>query len=56
MNSALNYQVVVLAGGEGSRMNKLTSSKPKCLLPIGNYPMIWYPLNMLKSIGFKAMY
>lgn len=48
------FQAVVLAGGKGSRMVDLTASKPKCLLPVGNLPLIWYPLQMLKKIGFKG--
>ena len=51
---SLEYQAVILAGGRGTRMTEITSSKAKCLLPIGNYPMIWYPLNMLKRIGFHG--
>ena len=51
---SLEYQAVILAGGRGTRMTEITSSKAKCLLPIGNYPMIWYPLNMLKRIGFQG--
>lgn len=51
----MEYQAVVLAGGRGTRMTELTSSKAKCLLPIGGYPMIWYSLNMLKRIGFKEI-
>ena len=54
MWSTLEYQAVVLAGGRGTRMTDITISKPKCLLPIGNYPMVWYSLNMLKRIGFKG--
>lgn len=52
---SLEYQAVILAGGRGTRMTEITSSKAKCLLPIGNYPMIWYPLNMLKRIGFQEV-
>ena len=26
--------------------------KPKCLLPVGNMPLVWYPLNMLQTNGF----
>lgn len=47
------FQVVVLAGGQGSRMTELTAGKPKCLLPIANKPMIWYPLNILEESGFS---
>ena len=46
------FQAVVLAGGKGSRMTELTAAKPKCLLPIGNMPMIWYPLRLLERSGF----
>ncbi|KAG8236950.1 hypothetical protein J437_LFUL016145 [Ladona fulva] len=47
------FQAVVLAGGKGSRMTELTGCKFKCLLPICNHPMIWYPLHMLEKLGFK---
>jgi len=48
------FQAVVLAAGKGSRMDDLTRSTSKCFLPIGNYPMVWYPLNMLQTIGFQG--
>ncbi|XP_011871014.1 PREDICTED: translation initiation factor eIF-2B subunit gamma [Vollenhovia emeryi] len=47
------FQAIVLAGGNGSRMMELTAGKPKCLLPIANVPMIWYPLRILERSGFK---
>ncbi|XP_012144904.2 eukaryotic translation initiation factor 2B subunit gamma isoform X2 [Megachile rotundata] len=47
------FQAIVLAGGGGSRMTELTHGKHKCLLPIGNVPMIWYPLQLLENTGFK---
>ena len=46
------FQAVVLAGGKGSRMTELTAGKPKCLLPIANLPMIYYPLRLLEQSGF----
>lgn len=48
------FQAVVLAAGKGSRMTELTGSIAKCLLPIGNRPMIHYPLIMLQQAGFKG--
>lgn len=36
-------------------MTELTNSKPKCLLPVGNFPMIYYPLSLLKKIGFSEV-
>lgn len=47
-----NYQAVVFAGGKGSRMTDLTSTIPKCLLPVANIPMIVYPLTMLQNANF----
>jgi len=47
-----SLQAVVMAGGKGSRMTDLTSGKPKCLLPVGNKPLVWYPLHMLQTNGF----
>lgn len=46
------FQAVVLAGGKGSRMTELTAGKSKCLLPIHNNPMIYYPLRSLDRAGF----
>lgn len=34
-------------------MTELTHGKHKCLLPIGNVPMVWYPLQLLERAGFK---
>jgi len=47
-----DVQAVVMAGGKGSRMTDLTAGKPKCLLPVGGLPLIWYPLHMLQCNGF----
>lgn len=43
----------MLAAGRGSQMTDLTSKIPKALLPIGNMPMLWYPINTLKQAGFE---
>lgn len=44
---------VILAGGTGSRLHPLTAVTNKHLLPIYNKPMIFYPLEALKSAGVK---
>lgn len=36
-------------------MTDLTSSIPKPLLPVGNKPLIWYPLNLLERVGFEEV-
>ncbi len=42
---------VILAGGTGSRLRPLTLTTNKHLLPVYNKPMIYYPIEMLKSAG-----
>ncbi len=44
---------IILAGGTGSRLKPLTSVTNKHLLPVYNKPMIYYPIEMLKSAGVK---
>ncbi|XKL67980.1 hypothetical protein PGB90_003471 [Kerria lacca] len=52
----LEFQVIVLAAGKGSRITELTARKPKCLLPIGNQPMVYYPLKIIEKYGFKEVF
>lgn len=47
----MDLQAVVMAAGFGSRMREVTSSIPKCLLPVGNVPLIFCSLNILKRAG-----
>ncbi|KAB0386763.1 hypothetical protein FD755_001719, partial [Muntiacus reevesi] len=51
----MEFQAVVMAVGGGSRMTDLTSSIPKPLLPVGNRPLVWYPLNLLERVGFEEV-
>ncbi|XP_059162903.1 translation initiation factor eIF-2B subunit gamma-like isoform X2 [Physella acuta] len=44
--------VVIMAAGTGSRMTDLTNQCPKPLLPMGQFPMIWYPIRTLEKAGF----
>jgi len=44
---------IILAGGTGSRLMPLTKVTNKHLLPVGRYPMIYYPLNTLVQCGIK---
>jgi len=46
---------VVLAGGTGSRLMPLTKVTNKHLLPIGQKPMIYYPIEKLTSIGVEEI-
>lgn len=44
---------VILAGGTGSRLKALTRVTNKHLLPVGRYPMIYYPLTKLAQAGIR---
>ena len=44
---------VVLAGGLGSRLLPLTKVTNKHLLPVGQKPMIYYPVEKLTSAGIE---
>lgn len=46
---------IVLAGGTGSRLYPLTKVTNKHLLPVGNKPMIYYPIEKLTEAGIKEI-
>lgn len=46
---------IVLAGGTGSRLKPLTKVTNKHLLPVGKYPMIFYPIFRLKQSGITEI-
>ena len=47
----MNLRGVILAGGTGSRLMPLTKVTNKHLLPVGQKPMIYYPIAKLTSVG-----
>lgn len=44
---------VVLAGGSGSRLLPLTKTTNKHLLPVGDRPMVYYPIERLVAAGIE---
>ncbi len=51
----MDLRGLVLAGGTGSRLMPLTKVTNKHLLPIGQKPMIYYPIEKLTSIGIDQI-
>jgi glucose-1-phosphate thymidylyltransferase len=51
----MNIRGVVLAGGTGSRLRPLTKVTNKHLLPVGEKPMIYYPIEKLTSVGIEEI-
>ncbi|MDR6999838.1 sugar phosphate nucleotidyltransferase [Neobacillus niacini] len=47
---------IILAGGTGSRLKPLTSYINKHLLPVGPYPMIYWPIIKLREAGIKDIF
>tara|TARA_Y200000002_G_scaffold366537_1_gene357589 strand:- start:5727 stop:7052 length:1326 start_codon:yes stop_codon:yes gene_type:complete len=47
--------VMILAGGFGTRLSKVYHDIPKPLLPVGKQPLIEYQINQCKTYGFKKI-
>ena len=48
-------KAVVMAGGFGTRIQPLTSSMPKPMLPVLNRPMMGYIIERLKDAGITEI-
>ncbi|HWQ24550.1 MAG TPA: sugar phosphate nucleotidyltransferase [Gaiellaceae bacterium] len=44
---------LICAGGEATRLGELTRVANKHLLPVGRWPMIYYPLQLLQLAGIR---
>ena len=46
-------KVVILCGGKGTRIQDVSSEKPKPMIPIGNRPILWHIMKYYSSFGHK---
>ena len=46
---------LICAGGHGTRLAELTRVTNKHLLPVGSWPMVYYPLQLLQRIGVREV-
>jgi glucose-1-phosphate cytidylyltransferase len=46
-------KVVILAGGLGTRLIEETNIKPKPMVEIGGYPILWHIMKIYSSYGFN---
>lgn len=46
---------LVCAGGEATRLEELTRVTNKHLLPVGRWPMVYYPLQLLQRAGIREV-
>ena len=47
-----DIQVVILAGGLGTRLKEETEFRPKPMVPIGNKPILWHIMKLYSHYGF----
>jgi glucose-1-phosphate thymidylyltransferase len=46
---------LIAAGGSATRLEELTRVTNKHLLPVGKWPMVYYPLQLLQRIGVREV-
>jgi glucose-1-phosphate cytidylyltransferase len=45
--------VVILCGGQGTRIRDVSESLPKPMLPIGGYPILWHIMRIYAAHGYR---
>ena len=55
MADRLQAKGLICAGGEATRLEELTRVTNKHLLPVGRWPMVFYPLQLLQLAGIKEV-
>jgi glucose-1-phosphate thymidylyltransferase len=50
---AIRARGLICAGGEATRLQELTRITNKHLLPVGRWPMVYYPLQLMQILGIR---
>jgi glucose-1-phosphate cytidylyltransferase len=54
MNGAIeDIPVFILCGGLGTRLKEETEFKPKPMVPVGNFPILWHIMHLYHRHGFR---
>src|SRR5919201_5563741 len=48
-------KALICAGGSPTRLAELTRVANKHLLPVGSWPMVYYPLQLLQRLGVREV-
>jgi glucose-1-phosphate thymidylyltransferase len=51
--SGMRARGLICAGGEATRLQELTRITNKHLLPVGRWPMVYYPLQLMQKLGIR---
>lgn len=51
----MSYNIIVQAGGKGTRLEGLTKNKPKCLVPYDNLPLIFHLFKKFPKAKFSII-
>ena len=46
-------KIVILAGGFGTRISEESHLKPKPMIEIGGYPILWHIMKIYSTYGFR---
>lgn len=53
MQQIAKTPVFILCGGLGTRIKEETEFKPKPMVPIGNFPILWHVMHVYRRHGFR---
>jgi len=55
MKGTRDSVAIILAAGRGMRLKPLSDVSPKCLIPIGEFPILYHQIKSLRSHGIERI-